>query len=45
MAMKTKLGCKFHQTMNLYVAILSYFSSLNPVHYSKVKNRTKRKRK
>lgn len=45
MAMKKKLGCKFHQTMNLYVAILSYFSSLNPVHYSNVKNRTKRKRK
>lgn len=45
MAMKKKLGCKFHQTMNLYVAILSYFSSLNPVHYSKVKIRTKRKRK
>lgn len=45
MAMKKNLGCKCHQTLNLYVAILSYFGSLNPVHYSKVKKQTKTKRK
>lgn len=46
MAMKKHLGCKYRQTMNLYMAILSYFGFFNPVHYSKVKknkNKTKNK--
>lgn len=37
MAMKKHLGCKCRQTMNFYMAILSYFGFFNPVHYSKVK--------
>lgn len=45
MAMKKHLGCKCRQTMNLYMAILSYFGFFNPVHYSKVKKKTKTKRK
>lgn len=46
MAMKKHLGCKCRQTMNLYMAILSYFGFFNTVHYSKVKknkNKTKNK--
>lgn len=46
MAMKKHLGCKCRQTMNLYMAILSYFGFFNPAHYSKVKknkNKTKNK--
>lgn len=46
MAMKKHLGCKCRQTMNFYMAILSYFGFFNPVHYSKVKknkNKTKNK--